>query len=1061
MQNNALLSVIIPVHNVEKYLEQCLTSVVNQTYENLEIICVNDGSTDNSMAILESYAANDKRIKIINQQNRGLSLARNAGIEKASGELIAFLDSDDWLELDFYEKLINRLQKDNSDIAIGETYYKYPHYTGKNEWVNMFNFKKDTDVIDTIFDKQNLIYSCACWNKVYRSSLIQDNNIRFPAGLLIEDVPFTFAAIINARKISLVRGAILNYRRAGGTIMDKAHANRTPFFIFDVYKICDDELKNMNLDKQSFLLYKDILDHFKIFNIFNWSKATHDTFKKEFFAKMKKIFKGIKLKNNRFVTPDSKLIHRAVVKSSDYKTAMERVNNPDKSSNKLSQKIFSIKNKIKNNRKYKVITLLGMSMKIRVKNKPCVPDCIMDIFFATDDKFAEYLSVAMASILATARPKDYHRFYILDGGVSEANKKHIANLKKIKDFYLEYIKVDDDLFKDCPMTKECAHISRQTYYRYIIAKVKPDLDKALYLDGDIICKSSLSEFWNINIDNYYAAAVEGLSTATPSIAKRLGTQTSFNAGVLLINLKKWKEDNIPAKLFANTALLANQNKLVWQDQDVLNYTFKDCVLFVSPRFNLQYNAFVDTYCHQYSFDEIEAAKKNPVIIHYNSPQKPWNEECAHPLWKEYYKYLKLTPYKKDYYKWYFKRKTKKLAKGFFSVSDKKTGLKHYKIYKILGVKVKRRNFKREYEELFNMYGNVRKKIENLQTSIEFSTSKQETLIAKKFYFDNTPIDCPKANGDNFTLFYYKFISIFHRYGVNLGDYIQTQAVMNLVKQIAPSAKINFWDRDSLSFYNGEPSVAIMQGWFAHDYNFIPNNKITPVWIGTHITPCMKHFVGQFVNYNPQYFAGKTIGCRDKDTLDFFRGLGIDAYSSRCLTLTLPKRKVTDNCKEVFIVDLPERYYQYIPQELMKNARIIKQRCIDGKQAYRSYFNSGDKYLKSAGDLLQKYADEARLIITTALHCASPCTAMGIPVVLIDLEEKNTRFSALDGIIKIYSVNDLKNGKVDFNCSAPDIEKLKSDLISNVKLTLAQEQGMEVDKQELERIRNNIAEFRAY
>ena len=103
----ALLSVIIPVYNVEPYLEQCLDSVINQTYKNLEIICINDGSTDNSLKILEKYQKKDNRIKLINQKNKGLSEARNAGLDVAKGEYIAFVDSDDYLELNAYEEAMN------------------------------------------------------------------------------------------------------------------------------------------------------------------------------------------------------------------------------------------------------------------------------------------------------------------------------------------------------------------------------------------------------------------------------------------------------------------------------------------------------------------------------------------------------------------------------------------------------------------------------------------------------------------------------------------------------------------------------------------------------------------------------------------------------------------------------------------------------------------------------------------------------------------------------------------------------------------------------------------
>ncbi|HDT8036797.1 TPA: glycosyltransferase family 2 protein, partial [Enterococcus faecalis] len=113
-----LVSVVIPVYNVEKYVEKCLDSVINQTYQNLEIIIVNDGSTDNSLSVCQKKKLSDSRIKLINKENGGLSSARNAGIECAQGEFICFIDSDDWIELDYIEVLLNGMENTNVDISV-------------------------------------------------------------------------------------------------------------------------------------------------------------------------------------------------------------------------------------------------------------------------------------------------------------------------------------------------------------------------------------------------------------------------------------------------------------------------------------------------------------------------------------------------------------------------------------------------------------------------------------------------------------------------------------------------------------------------------------------------------------------------------------------------------------------------------------------------------------------------------------------------------------------------------------------------------------------------------
>ena len=112
------VSIVVPVYNVEQFLPDCLDSLTNQTLKDIEIICVNDGSPDNSLKILEEYAQNDDRVKIITQENQGVSAARNAGLKTAVGEYIGFVDPDDWIDLDFYSKLYDAIQESNADISV-------------------------------------------------------------------------------------------------------------------------------------------------------------------------------------------------------------------------------------------------------------------------------------------------------------------------------------------------------------------------------------------------------------------------------------------------------------------------------------------------------------------------------------------------------------------------------------------------------------------------------------------------------------------------------------------------------------------------------------------------------------------------------------------------------------------------------------------------------------------------------------------------------------------------------------------------------------------------------
>ena len=203
---NIKISVIIPVYNVEKYIGQCLDSIVNQTYKNLEIIIVNDGTKDNSMRVVEKYLS-DKRIKIINKENGGLSSARNKGMEEVTGEYISFVDSDDWIELDTYERLIKNLT--NEDVII------FNHSRVEDSTGEVIESKhiKDNEMIEL---QENFRYLYAkiahsCWNKLYKTEYVRKNNFKF-LEILHEDFWWKVETTYKTCKMKGIDKAFYNYR---------------------------------------------------------------------------------------------------------------------------------------------------------------------------------------------------------------------------------------------------------------------------------------------------------------------------------------------------------------------------------------------------------------------------------------------------------------------------------------------------------------------------------------------------------------------------------------------------------------------------------------------------------------------------------------------------------------------------------------------------------------------------------------------------------------------------------------------------------------------------------
>ena len=218
-----MISVIIPVYNVEKYLRECLDSVLNQSFDDLEIICVNDGSTDNSLNILKEYHKKDARIKIITQENKGLSSARNTGLEQSTGNYIYFIDSDDYIENNALSEVYNLAESKDLDMVI---FKLLPFYDDTKEKVikpyQEMEFLKEI-VGENVFNFRNLgmkMYNLAVTVQgvLFKRELI--SNLRFPEGLIFEDNVFFTEAVLNANRILFYDKHLCNYRLRKGSIID-------------------------------------------------------------------------------------------------------------------------------------------------------------------------------------------------------------------------------------------------------------------------------------------------------------------------------------------------------------------------------------------------------------------------------------------------------------------------------------------------------------------------------------------------------------------------------------------------------------------------------------------------------------------------------------------------------------------------------------------------------------------------------------------------------------------------------------------------------------------------
>lgn len=217
-----LISVIVPIYKVEEYLNRCVESIVNQTYKNLEIILVDDGSPDQCPEICDQWEKKDTRIRVIHKQNGGLSDARNAGMKIMNGEYVAFVDSDDWLEVTMYEKMVTLLEIYHADIC--ECGFQKSSEITVSEFLSSKSALKVYDKIQAMKAVVEEEIQPVVWNKIYKTKLIKD--LHFVKGKYNEDEYWTYLAVDRAKKIIKVEDAYYHYFFRENSIINETYSLR-------------------------------------------------------------------------------------------------------------------------------------------------------------------------------------------------------------------------------------------------------------------------------------------------------------------------------------------------------------------------------------------------------------------------------------------------------------------------------------------------------------------------------------------------------------------------------------------------------------------------------------------------------------------------------------------------------------------------------------------------------------------------------------------------------------------------------------------------------------------
>lgn len=241
---NYLVSIIVPIYNVQQYIHRCLDSIINQTYKNIEIILVDDGSPDRCGEICDEISLKDSRIKVIHKINGGLSDARNVGLDNATGDYICFIDSDDYIEYDYIESMLNKAIKYSADLVVSNFKYVYEDGSYKDYIFNYDDALIDSKkAMDILVSNQEYLPLVVAWSKLYSKNLFDD--IRFKKGIIHEDEEIAHKILDKSANILLTNKVLYNYVQRSGSIMSEASVLKSII-------ICDilEERYNFLLEKE-------------------------------------------------------------------------------------------------------------------------------------------------------------------------------------------------------------------------------------------------------------------------------------------------------------------------------------------------------------------------------------------------------------------------------------------------------------------------------------------------------------------------------------------------------------------------------------------------------------------------------------------------------------------------------------------------------------------------------------------------------------------------------------------------------------------------------------------
>lgn len=583
-----LVSVIIAAYNCDKYINQCIDSLLNQSFKNFEIIVVDDGSTDRTYSILNEYKTKNKNLYIYRQKNKYAGVARNNGLSRAKGEYVLFLDADDFFEPNMLMLAYQRAKSVDADIVV----FKGREYNDVTKEFKNCRFPLSPELFPNkavisageFGEKLFQANSCIAWNKLISKKFIDKVGVKFSSTKSSNDTVFIYTLLSLAKRITLVNEILVNYRTGNPNSLQRSKAKSWECICIAFFQ-----------------LKKKLIE-----------TGQYESQKRTF------INKALQANLYYLSTIDDKT--RAIMECS------------------LNNKYF----KLLDINKYAEVPNFIYNKNFRkqyieIKQKKYIP-----IVYASDNNYAKYTSVSIQSILENSAQRNFLIFYILiDDEFSERNKELLTNQVEKYGHNIVFVNMKDAYKEE---NLKIAHISHHTYYRLQLPKILGYLNKLIYIDGDTIVLGDIGDLFDFDIKDSYFGGVKAPAFDNKKHRNRLGIDTSkyINAGVLLVNNRLLIKDKVQKKF---EELLNNSYDC--QDQDIINVAGFGKITLLPIKYNLmtKYQNTFSRFISEGKIDksEFDEAIKYPLIIHYADKIKPWDDKTSW-LAAHYWEYAEKSPF---------------------------------------------------------------------------------------------------------------------------------------------------------------------------------------------------------------------------------------------------------------------------------------------------------------------------------------------------------------------------------------------------------------------------------